>query len=176
MHNSQMLASWRRQRAWISAALLFAADAKLSANPLRTSLWDLHPLICEFAGKHSNIVLFLCSVCRIQCLDSVCKLKHYPFASGGSANTSGFSWREFAHRWPTLQRSGASNRQQRRVSGPKRTLAGTSPPDSKRKRRKMVCCYYYCYSCTCLRIPAYLSDSTSTSSFFLFFVAPSFPV
>jgi hypothetical protein len=56
MSNSQMLASWRRQRAWISAALLFAADDKLSANPLSTSLWDLHPLICEFAGKHSNLM------------------------------------------------------------------------------------------------------------------------
>jgi hypothetical protein len=23
---------------------------------LSTSLWDLHPLICEFAGKHSNLM------------------------------------------------------------------------------------------------------------------------
>ena len=66
MPNPQVLASWRRQRAWISAALLFAADAKLSTNPLRTSLWDLHPLICEFAGKHSSIVIFLCSVSRLR--------------------------------------------------------------------------------------------------------------
>jgi hypothetical protein len=119
MPNSQVLASWRRQRAWMSAALLFAADAKLSANPLRTSLWDLHPLICEFAGKHSNIVIFLCSVCLIQCPGSGCKLKHYPFASGGSANTSGFIWREFAHRLPTLQRS---------VDIPREPLADSSEP------------------------------------------------
>jgi hypothetical protein len=52
MSNSQMLASWRRQRAWISAAPLFAADDMLSGNPLSTSLWDLHPLICEFVGKY----------------------------------------------------------------------------------------------------------------------------
>jgi hypothetical protein len=52
---SIMQVNKRRQRAWISAALLLAADDNISANPLRNSLDALHPLICEFAGNHSPI-------------------------------------------------------------------------------------------------------------------------
>ena len=71
MPNSQVLASWRRQRAWISAALLFAAETKLSANPLRNSLDALHPLICEFAGNHFHIDNFCVEVAQVSVRHSI---------------------------------------------------------------------------------------------------------
>jgi hypothetical protein len=52
--NSEILARWRRIKAWPSAAILLAGECNLSPNPLRASLWSLQPLICQFIGKSDN--------------------------------------------------------------------------------------------------------------------------
>jgi hypothetical protein len=48
--NTAALAGWKLEHAWASAALLLAAEAHVSNHPLRTSLWDLQPLVCGYNG------------------------------------------------------------------------------------------------------------------------------
>jgi hypothetical protein len=90
--NAQVLALWRHKRAWISAAVLLAADHHIVTHALRTSLWDLQSLICQYAGTFQH---YYASILTILTINSL--LYRPTYYIGGSADTRGFDWRKFAH-------------------------------------------------------------------------------
>jgi hypothetical protein len=126
--NSQVLAGWRHECAWISAAVILAADINLSTHPLRSSLDSLQPLICQFAGIN-YIVLGTCTYPNIVLIFCCMRLS---WTLGAGADTRGFASLKFA------EKSTSMGLRQLPPSPPRAVLTPAPAPTQALKRRKIM--------------------------------------